>query len=93
MNEPDDTAMVTGALYSIAGELQLIRLSLFALCPDKDRKALIELIKEADTMHKKGLQEMWNTMFSKESMSQEESDAKDAERISDAMFPTERMTR
>ncbi len=54
----NDTLVVAAGLQAIGSELHLIRLALFALCPDKDKEALLETIEKADAAHAEALQEV-----------------------------------
>ena len=53
-----DAVIVAAALHGIAVELHLIRLCLFALCPEADQEALMEAIEAADAKHAQGLEEI-----------------------------------
>lgn len=68
MNVPDNAAMVFAMLHTIATELHLIGLSLSALCPDKDKETLRELIEKADAENAQVLKKIQDAMFPKERM-------------------------
>lgn len=68
MIENGNTVMVAAALQALVKELHLIRLTLFALCPDKDRKALTKIIGEADAQSTEGLQKILDATFPPERM-------------------------
>jgi len=53
-----DAVLVAAALHVIAGELHLIRLTLFALCPDSDKEVLTEMLELVAAEQTKGLKEV-----------------------------------
>ena len=53
-----DAALIATALHSLTCELQLIRMTLFTLCPDSDKDQLAEWLEKTEAKHVKGMKEI-----------------------------------